>query len=384
MKLMTAMYTFKRGGSYDRFKMMLEAFLEREWEVHCLSLTRIHIEHPLFYNHVLYFPFKKADSFMGKLWVLSLCPLWSVWIGWRKGIDLIIAFGLLYAFILSFSKCFLKKKMVTLIRGDSHFSFQIKNSYKYTLSLNRGIENIGLYFSDRIITNNTAFQDMILKRLGNRNYIEVRVLFNHIPFIPIPHLRDISKTRAQYRISGDAKILVTAGILNRGKNIEVLIRCLPKIKMKSLHLFIIGDSSTEADFQYKEFLKTLVKEWKVEEQVSFVGWIEKEELWNIYLASDLFILPSLSEGMPNAMLEALGAGLPSIGSNIPGIKDALHYDDLLFDPVDEKNLTDQIQKFFSDKLFSDKVKGLCEKRKDLFCFDWKENLFQMVTEGLKR
>ena len=47
----------------------------------------------------------------------------------------------------------------------------------------------------------------------------------------------------------NAKVLVTAGILNRGKNIETLIECLPKIEMKNVYLLIVGDGSTEADLQ---------------------------------------------------------------------------------------------------------------------------------------
>ena len=53
MKVMTAMYTIRRGGAYDRFIMMLEAFLERNCEMHCLSLTPIQIKHSLFHNHML-------------------------------------------------------------------------------------------------------------------------------------------------------------------------------------------------------------------------------------------------------------------------------------------------------------------------------------------
>jgi hypothetical protein len=44
---------------------------------------------------------------------------------------------------------------------------------------------------------------------------------------------DISKTRGKYGIPENAKVLVTAGILNRGKNIETLIECLPKIGSKT-------------------------------------------------------------------------------------------------------------------------------------------------------
>jgi len=126
-------------------------------------------------------------------------------------------------------------------------------------------------------------------------------------------------------------------------------------------------------------LRELAKTLKVSNQVLFPGWLEKQELWKIYLASDLFIMPSLDEGMPNAMLEALGAGLPCVGSNIGGIKDILQYKELMFVPQDEKALTNKIQQFFTEKQFFDKVKKLCQERKDAFVFDWKGRVFEMIT-----
>ena len=125
---MTAMYTLRKGGSYDRFKMMIESFLEKQWEVHCLSLTPIRIEHSFFHNHVMYFPFKTADGFIAKLLVLSIFPLWAIWVGWRNKIDLFIAFGSLYAFIEALAKWLLKKPMVTFIRADSTFNLKMEDS----------------------------------------------------------------------------------------------------------------------------------------------------------------------------------------------------------------------------------------------------------------
>jgi glycosyltransferase involved in cell wall biosynthesis len=122
----------------------------------------------------------------------------------------------------------------------------------------------------------------------------------------------------------------------------------------------------------------------IDNQVIFTDWLEKEELWKLYLASDLFILPSLKEGMPNAMLEAMGSGLPCLGSNIPGIRDILQYDELMFDPLDEKALVDRIQRLFCDHQFSNRVKRLCQERKEVFEFDWKERIFQMMTTGFNR
>jgi len=373
------MYTMKRGGSYERFLMMIESFLEKGWEVHCLSLTPIQIEYSLFHNHIIYFPFKKKDGFLAKLVVISLFPLWAIWTAWRYKNDLIIAFGSLYAFLQSFSKWFLKKPMVTLIRGSFNFGIKMQDASISFQYLNRLLENLGIFSSDRIITNNMFARDEILKNLRGRKNIDVQVLYNNIPPMNIHEPETIFQTRNKYSIPEDSKVLVTAGILNRGKNIEALIECLPKIEVNNIYVLIAGEGSTRADFQYKDFLQKLAKELGVKKKVIFSGWLEKEELWKIYLASDLFILPSLNEGMPNAMLEALGSGLPCMGSNIPGIKDILKYDELIFDPMDEKSLANKIGLIFSDHQFSDRVKRLCQERKEAFLFNWREKVFQMVT-----
>jgi len=381
MKVMTAMYTLRKGGSYDRFKMMIESFLEKQWEVHCLSLTPIQIENTFFHNHVVDFLFKTTNGFIAKLAVLSIFPLWSVWIVWRNKIDLLIAFGSLYAFIQGLSKWSLKRPMVTLIRGSLVFGFKMQDSPKYFQHVNRFLEKWGLLFSDRIITNNVSARDDILKSLGGRKNIDVQVLYNNIPPMNIRETENISETREKYGLPKDAKVLVTAGILNRGKNIEMLINCLPRIGIKNLYLLVVGDGSTETDFRYRDSLQGLAKILEVDKKVIFTGWLEKEDLWKIYLSSDLFILPSLSEGMPNAMLEALGSGLPCMGSNIPGIKDILQYEELMFDPSDKKAIGEKIEWAFSDVQFFEKMKTLCLERKKVFAFDWKKELFQMMTKG---
>jgi len=327
----------------------------------------------------MYLPLKKVGGFMAKLAVIFLFPLWSFWIAWRKKIDLIIAFGSLYAFLQGFSKWILKRPMVTFIRGSSYFGMTIQNSPQYFLHLNKVVEYLGLQFSDRIITNNIAARDEILKSLGKRNNIDVQILYNNIPPMNIREPEDISKTRNKYGIPENTKVLVTAGILNRGKNIEMLINCLPRIGIKNLCLLVVGDGSTKADLRYKDSLQGFARKLGVDKKVIFTGWLEKEELWKIYLASDLFVLPSLSEGMPNAMLEALGCDLPCLGSDISGIRDILKYDQLIFNPQDKKTLVSKIQKFLTGRQFFYEVKSLYQERKNVFVFDWKEKVFETIT-----
>jgi glycosyltransferase involved in cell wall biosynthesis len=150
--------------------------------------------------------------------------------------------------------------------------------------------------------------------------------------------------------------------------------------VKDIYALIAGDGSREADLKYKDFLQELARKLEVDKRVIFTGWVGKEELWKIYLASDLFVLPSLNEGMPNAMLEALGFGLPCLGSRISGVKDILHYEELMFDPEDENDILGKISHFFSNDQYSNHIIELCRERKKAFVFDWKERVFQMATK----
>ena len=379
MKIMTAMYTLRRGGAYDRFLMMLEAFLERDCEIHCLSMDPIQIKHSLFHNHVMYFPFKGLNGLIARLAVLSIFPPWAIWIGWRNKIDFIVAFGSLYAFIQGFAKWVLRKTMVTFIRGRSSFGLKVQNSSKGVLYLNKLIENMGFHFSDRVITNNVAIQEEILRDLGREN-IDVQILYNNIPPMNIHGPVNVVQTRNKYGIPGNAKVLVTGGVLNRGKNIETLIECVQKIGIKNVYFLIVGDGSREADLRYRDSLQGLAKQLGVEKQVPFTGWLEKEDLWKIYLASDLFVLPSLSEGMPNVLLEALGLDLACMGSWIPGIKDILQYEELMFDPFDKEVIAEKVSRFFSDEQHANHILQLCHERRERFSFDWKERVFQLVTQ----
>ena len=374
------MYTLKRGGAYDRFLMMAEAFLERRTEVHCLSLTPIKMEHPCYYNHRLGLSFGRKGGWVAKFMIVFLFPFYSLLIGWREKIDIFVAFGSLYAFLLAIPKWILRRRMVTFVRGNSTFGLMVQRSSSFFLSINKMMEYLGFIFSDRIITNNEEAQNEILRTVGKRKKVDVRLLYNNIPPIPKMKVEDVCQIRSRLRIPIGARVLMTAGILNRGKNIDMLIKCLPRIGMDNLFLFIIGDGSSEEDFFYINYLRELTRRLGLDHRVIFTGWLEKEELWKIYLVADLFVLPSKSEGMPNAILEALGLGVPCIGSWIPGIKDVLRHEELLFDPLDEETLANKLGRLLSDAQYSNYIIGLCRGRKDTFLFDWKEKMFLLATK----
>lgn len=106
--------------------------------------------------------------------------------------------------------------------------------------------------------------------------------------------------------------------LIKGKGLQHIIPHLRKINGKvKAHLTIVGDGP------YKEELIKITRESKQTEFVSFVGKKNKQELWEYYNNSDLFILPSESEGMPNVVLEAMSMGLPIVMTPCGGSKELI-------------------------------------------------------------
>jgi len=382
MKIMTAMYSLKRGGAYDRFMMMVHAFLERKAEVHCLSLTPIPVHHELYHNHLVRMPFQWGTGLMTKAMILIFFPLHSFWIAWREQIDLFVSFSSLYAFIQGIPKCLVSRKMVTFVRGDSSSGLEAQGVSHLILWANHQIEFLGLLFSDRIITVNHDFRERILKVMGKRHRGKVSVLYNNIPSLSPSVPGETVQIRQRYGIPDDSKLIVTAGVLHRGKNIERLLHSLIRIDHENLFLFIIGEGRTTADAQYERFLRGMTEDLGLVQHVMFTGWLEKEVAWGIFRSADLFVLPSKSEGMPNVLLEALGCNLACFGSDIPGVREILSHRALLFDPDDESLLAKQIEQFLCSEVFSEEIKRLCQGRKENFSFDWEERVFQTITENV--
>jgi glycosyltransferase involved in cell wall biosynthesis len=382
MKIMTAMYSLKRGGAYDRFMMMVHALLERQAEVHCLSLTPIPVHHELYHNHLVRVPFKSGTGLMAKAMILIFFPFHSFWIAWREQIDLFVSFSSLYAFIQGIPKCLVRRKMVTFIRGDSSSGLEAQGAPRLLLWANHQVEFLGLLFSDRIITVNRDFRERVLKIMRKQHRREVSVLYNNIPPLSPSIPGEPMEIRQRYGIPEYSKLIVTAGVLHRGKNIETLLNSLVRIDHENLFLFVIGEGRTPADAQYERSLRGMTENLGLSQHVMFTGWLAKEVAWAIFRAADLFVLPSKSEGMPNVLLEALGCNLACFGSDIPGIREILLYRPLLFDPDNESLLAKQIEQFLCDEVFSEEIRRLCQSRKEGFSFDWEERLFQTVTENV--
>jgi len=96
--------------------------------------------------------------------------------------------------------------------------------------------------------------------------------------------------------------------------------------------------------------------------------------------TDLFVIPSLYDSFPNTLLEALFVGVPSIGTNVAGIKVMLKDADLLFERGSEEDLYLKLKPFLNHEYYAEKA-AWCRERIKEFDFDWTKR-WEEVMQGI--
>lgn len=135
-------------------------------------------------------------------------------------------------------------------------------------------------------------------------------------FSQTPDADEIAVTRKSFSFPEDAIILVTSSRLEIKNGIGDVIEAL-KLLPENVCFAVCGFGSLETE------LKKRVAKLGLERRVKFLGMVRHDRLPIVLKASDIFIRPSLSEGLGNAFLEAIAAGLPVIGTPVGGIPDFL-------------------------------------------------------------
>ena len=104
------------------------------------------------------------------------------------------------------------------------------------------------------------------------------------------------------------------GRLVEQKGLTYLLEALPGIarSVPNVSLTLMGDGPLRGQLEQR------AAELGVAARLSITGWIDREEVVRRLSGAGLFVLPSLDEGMSNALLEAMACGLPAIATNISG------------------------------------------------------------------
>jgi glycosyltransferase involved in cell wall biosynthesis len=109
--------------------------------------------------------------------------------------------------------------------------------------------------------------------------------------------------------------ILFVGRFQHQKNLSFLLEQLARLQPKSFELHLVGDGP-----QKKE-LKKRAEALGLTDLITWHGWVSRAELPAIYHSADCLINPSLYEGMPNVVAEAMACGLPVVASNVAGNND---------------------------------------------------------------
>ena len=171
--------------------------------------------------------------------------------------------------------------------------------------------------------------------------------------------------------------LVYVGRMEKQKGIEFLLIAMPNIinNIPDVHLELVGDG-----FEMK-YLKQLVKELRIEKNVTFVGWIPNNRIKNYYKKSTIALVPSLwSESFGLVGLEAMSAGRPVIASRVGGIPEWLEdgKTGFLVEPRNPKQLAEKIIYLLSNRKLLQEMGKNARKRAEQFSIEKHVNEIEKI------
>lgn len=170
-------------------------------------------------------------------------------------------------------------------------------------------------FTDVLITINNEDYKRALKYLHAKNIIHVNGVGIDVDKIASTEC-DRSSIRTELGIADDEMMLISVGELNNNKNHIKVIEALNQCQNKKIHYVICGIGYT------KDKLIAAAKEFGLGDRLHLLGF--REDVLSILKASDIFIFPSIREGLSVALMEAMALGLPIIASKIRGNVDLIH------------------------------------------------------------
>lgn len=173
---------------------------------------------------------------------------------------------------------------------------------------------------------------------------EYKINLNNIPVVYNGVSLDKCLMKNNYNIDRSRIVLLHVGRFASVKNHIELINavCEVKKKMNGIVLQLLGDGELKNDIEKH------IADCKAENYIEILGL--KDNVFPYFQKADIFVLPSIYEGIPMTLIEAMGSGLPVIASRVGGIPDMIAdgKEGLLCEPF-AHSIADKIERMIADK-----------------------------------
>ena len=208
--------------------------------------------------------------------------------------------------------------------------------YSTKAPLQRILAGLVLKTASCVFALSNDMKKQIMMRLAN---VEVTIVPNGID---VKEYRKALMKASEKRFG--RKQLLFVGNVRPVKGVEYLIRAMPIILREEPNAYLVIVGSYPPNFVEKipEDLK---------DKVILTGFVNHEEIPAYMKGSDIFILPSLSEGFPNVLLEAMVSGLPIVATNVGGVPEIISNGEngFLIQPKSSKQLAEKVLLLLKDE-----------------------------------
>lgn len=225
----------------------------------------------------------------------------------------------------------LNKKLIVTFHNSETQKFVADNKHTFGFVLNR---------SDKLILVSHKQEGAVISLFGDISE-KLIVLPNGFKDT-LYYARDKTSCRAHLGLPLDKKIIFNISNLIESKGHKYLISAIRNVASVSnnIECYIAGKG------YYKDSLEKQVTDLQLQKYVNFLGWIPDEQIPIWMNACDIFVLPSLAEGNPTVMFEALGCGKPFVGTKVGGVPEIITSDEygLLVEPANPSDLAEKILK----------------------------------------
>jgi glycosyltransferase involved in cell wall biosynthesis len=143
------------------------------------------------------------------------------------------------------------------------------------------------------------------------------------------------------RIASVPRHILCVGRLAPEKGQALLLEAIASLGAEGnlVHLQLVGDGPD------RNWLESRAAELGIASSVEFLGWVDQDQLMALYAETDLFVLPSLAEGIPMVLMEAMAMEIPCVAPCITGIPELIEdgHSGMLFVVADVEDLTKKIR-----------------------------------------
>lgn len=182
---------------------------------------------------------------------------------------------------------------------------------------------------------------------------------------------DGSAVRRELGVSAQELLITAVGHAVAVKGWDVLVRAFKNVasEFPQARLALVGNITAAQERPFVRKIEELVQEARLSGRVRLLG--IRSDIPACLAGSDVFVLPSRSEGQPLALMEAMASGLPCVAAAVGGIPETITHevDGLLFDREDASQLTDRLKRMLSNADLRHRLSEAARKKSAAFGLD---------------